>query len=357
MLLSKMPFKHLVSFIQANVRKISSTTIAVVCIFHYLTSYFAFVLCKETGLTDNFVDYLYYWVVTSSTVGYGDLSPVTQSGRLIVALYFIPFSLVMFTVVIAKSGDFITNRIRKYMMGHKSFSDLSSHIIIVGYHPKRTKKLVDLILADRNREKRTILIVTTENIMHPFLEDEGVEYCNVESYSDPDSLRRIAIGKACKVIIDGRSDGDNFSHAVHFKNKVSDTCHITTFMADEDKAQTLRELNGNIEVVTPKVAEQLVRTMQDHGTSMTFHQLLTSGYGQTVYVSTLHMPHTIETSAIEVTEFLKTKFNAKFLGYSTTSLGQDLKLNPDDASVIKDGYRIHYICDERICELSLDNVL
>ena len=351
MLLKKMLYKHVVSFLQTNIRKISNTTIATVCAVHFMTSYFAFLLSGEGGLTGSMVDYLYYWVVTSSTVGYGDLSPVTPAGKLIVAFYFIPFSLVMFTVIVAKAGDYITTKIRRYMMGHKSFSDLENHIVIVGYHTKRTKEIVELILADKKRERRTILIVTKENILHPFLETDGVEYCNVESYSDAASLEKIAISKACKVIIDGLNDGDNFAHAVHFKNKVNDKCHITTYISDEDKATTLRELNGNIEVVTPKVAEQLVRTMQDNGTSMTFHQLLTSGYGQTVYVSDLKVGKVGEITVHVLENYLRAKYSAKFLGYSTNDDSGSLKINPPLTEVVKSGSRIHYISDERINEI------
>ena len=350
-----MLFKKLFNMFLNNVRRMSIKAIFAGTGFHFLTSYFIFLLIGETKLVNTFIDYLYLYIVTSSTVGFGDLTPETQMGRLFTAVYFIPISLVLFTIVITKVSEVVVLNFRKYIMGLKDFSQLEHHIAIIGYHQQRTKKIVELILADENRDQRTVLLVTKQDIHHPFVDIEGVEFCKVESFTDDESLRRIAIDSADRVIIDGHDDNENFTNSIHFKNKVSDDCHITTYLTNEDKADTLREVNGNIEVCSPKVAEQMVRAMQDHGTSMAFHQLMTTGVGQTTYVSKLHGEG--ELLVEDLNNNLQKRFGAKFMGYSTKQLAFDLIINPPEKDVIKSGMFIHYVAESRLSSLQMSQVV
>lgn len=55
------------------------------------------------------VDLLYYWNSTATTIGFGDVSPKTQLGRLI-AVIFIPLSVITLGEVIANCFAFITSR-------------------------------------------------------------------------------------------------------------------------------------------------------------------------------------------------------------------------------------------------------
>ncbi|GAM63533.1 putative potassium channel protein [Vibrio ishigakensis] len=55
--------------------------------------YFGYRLTGEHALTDKLVDFIYFLAVTGSTVGYGDMSPSTASGRMFTAFFVIPLSL------------------------------------------------------------------------------------------------------------------------------------------------------------------------------------------------------------------------------------------------------------------------
>mmetsp|Transcript_13927 Transcript_13927/g.30370 ORF Transcript_13927/g.30370 Transcript_13927/m.30370 type:complete len:566 (+) Transcript_13927:110-1807(+) len=58
----------------------------------------------------SFIDVLYYWNCTATTIGFGDLCPQTQLGRLL-AIVFIPLSVVTLGEVIASVFAFINSRI------------------------------------------------------------------------------------------------------------------------------------------------------------------------------------------------------------------------------------------------------
>jgi hypothetical protein len=55
------------------------------------------------------IDLLYYWNSTATTIGFGDVAPKTQLGRLI-AVIFVPLSVVTLGEVIANCFAFITSR-------------------------------------------------------------------------------------------------------------------------------------------------------------------------------------------------------------------------------------------------------
>mmetsp|Transcript_18155 Transcript_18155/g.37909 ORF Transcript_18155/g.37909 Transcript_18155/m.37909 type:complete len:606 (+) Transcript_18155:136-1953(+) len=55
------------------------------------------------------IDVLYYWNCTATTIGFGDLSPKTQLGRLL-AVFFIPLSVVTLGEVIANCFAYVTSR-------------------------------------------------------------------------------------------------------------------------------------------------------------------------------------------------------------------------------------------------------
>ncbi len=57
---------------------------------YVVSSWVGLVFANEPHLTDNFASFIYYIVTTSSTVGYGDLSPITAHGQLLAALFIIP---------------------------------------------------------------------------------------------------------------------------------------------------------------------------------------------------------------------------------------------------------------------------
>lgn len=61
-------------------------TILGVTAFYAVSSYWLLYAANENELI-NSVDFFYWLAVTASTVGYGDLSPVTSAGKLIVAIY------------------------------------------------------------------------------------------------------------------------------------------------------------------------------------------------------------------------------------------------------------------------------
>lgn len=76
--------------------------------FNFVALSFVALLIKRTEGW-SLIDLFYFWSSTSTTIGFGDVVPVTQVGRLL-AVFFVPMSVVTLGEVIANCFAFITSR-------------------------------------------------------------------------------------------------------------------------------------------------------------------------------------------------------------------------------------------------------
>ncbi|MGB1029081.1 MAG: potassium channel family protein, partial [Pseudoalteromonas marina] len=297
--------------------------------------------------------FFYYYTVTTSTVGYGDFSPTTELGRWVVALIQIPFGLALFGVLLGKAGQTVTYLIRHAMTGDKDFAHSNNHIIIFGWHDTRTKKMIDYILADTKRTERRILLAVTEQMDHPFLANEQVDFARLSSFTDLAELERVAISHADKVIIDGQDDDQTFTTALRISRLVKDECHISAHFLDETKVDMLLEHCQNIECSSAKSAEILVRSMQDPGSSRVQEELLSTLHGDTQF--SLKVP-----SGCKEMEFgtlfhhFKRQHDAILLGVAHNLSAQNMDLNPPLDYKVSEGDILHYISVERVLSGEVD---
>ena len=84
--------------------------------FHFAVSWILIDSVSGENISSGDI-FWYFYITTATTVGYGDYSPTTEAGRLITVLWIMPGGIALFTTVIAKVIQFISNRWRKGMRG------------------------------------------------------------------------------------------------------------------------------------------------------------------------------------------------------------------------------------------------
>ncbi len=77
-------------WLSSHLFKLSNRSLLIFSGLYVSLSWWLLVLAGETALTDSFANFIYYLMVTASTVGYGDHSPVTDMGKWVVVLFVIP---------------------------------------------------------------------------------------------------------------------------------------------------------------------------------------------------------------------------------------------------------------------------
>ncbi|MBQ4861362.1 two pore domain potassium channel family protein [Pseudoalteromonas sp. MMG013] len=339
-------FKRLVVLLRAHVDRASWRLLCLITALHMGLVWGLLLFANEHTLLPANV-FFYYYIVTTSTVGYGDFSATTDFGRWVVALVQIPFGLGLFGVLLGKAGQMATFWIKRAMTGDKDYYHLRNHIIIFGWHPVRTKKIIDYILADTKRDKRRIVLAVTDNIEHPLLGYPEVNFARLTSFTENEQLARIAIRDADKVIIDGQDDDQTFTTSLKLSPIIKPEAHISAHFQDESKVALLRSHCQNVECSSAKSAEILVRAMQDPGSSRVQEELLSSLHGDTQF--SLQLPEDVNSYQFgALFPYFKTHHNAILLGVAHDRNGQNLDLNPPLEYRINAGDILHYIAPSRV---------
>ncbi|WP_372767447.1 potassium channel family protein [Pseudoalteromonas sp.] len=338
--------KKILIAIRRHIHHVSWTSVSSLLVLHMFLTWLCLYAVNESELLA-LNQFVYYYIVTTSTVGFGDLSPSTTWGKLFVALVQIPIGLALFGVVLGKVGQSITGLIKASMTGDKDFSGQTEHIIIFGYHHVRTRKMINYILADSKRLERRILLAVDKEMTHPFAYNPHIDFVRLSSFTDLDELKRVAIDGADKVIVDGAEDDQTFTTALKISRLVNDKCHISAYFLDESKSEMLREHCKNVESTSSKSVEILVRSMQDPGSSRIQEELLSTLHGDTQF--SLVVGDVKENLKFEALFFyFKKECDATILGVAHNRVGDGLDLNPPLDMVIKQGDILHYMAVERV---------
>lgn len=145
-----------------HVGQVSWGFAAAVTLGHALIAAAGLFLLGETQLVSSVTQFVYYYIVTGSSVGYGDFSPTTEAGRLFTALWVIPGSISIFAFVIGKIIGEISMGMRRIMNGYGDFSDKAGHLVVIGRVEGQTDRLLEE--TERLHGARDVMIVSTHDL-------------------------------------------------------------------------------------------------------------------------------------------------------------------------------------------------
>ncbi|EKV27289.1 Potassium channel related protein [Caenispirillum salinarum AK4] len=282
------------------------------------------------------VTYIYWWWTTSTTVGYGDISPVTDAGRMIVSFFGYTGGIAIFTAVIAKAINSLSAFWRRRMNGLADFSSLTGHTIIVGYHPARTLRMIDELLA--GRPDAEIVLVAREVEQNP---DVRVRFVRAGTGSFTADLRRAGLDGAKTVLIYGDSDDETLSAALAASAADEDVA-IVAFFRDEAQADLLRAHVPRARCLISDAVEQVVREAQDPGAGIVL-SLLSS----TVEDAAVFSVRVREGAGLEAIKRRLEEAGAVMIGHQKKGAAHPTLL-PQAAGEAAPGDLIHYIARARL---------
>jgi voltage-gated potassium channel len=164
----------------------------------------AVVLIERDGYTDSadgslsVVDALYYTTVTLSTTGYGDITPVSTSARLLNALVVTPMRFLFVLVLIGTTIQVLTERSRDQFKVARWRSRVQSHVIVCGYGTKGRSAV--RALRQRDVPPDQIVVVETDPGAIRQASSDGLTTVHGSSTSDA-VLQEAEVGRARAVIV------------------------------------------------------------------------------------------------------------------------------------------------------------
>ncbi len=243
---------------------------------HMATSHVALRLAGEADLRSP-IAFIYWYATTASTVGYGDLSPKGDAGRLLAAFWVMPGAIALFTTAIARTFAGLSQRWRRRRLGLGDYRAMRGHVVLIGHEPARTVRMVAELAADGRRD---IVLVATEELPG---DDPAFRYVRAGSLTAPADLHRAGVATAARIVVYATTDAETLA-ATLAVTALNDDAHIVCFLRDADTARLLHAHCPAVEVVLTPTVELVVKALSDPGSSHLLAQLAShTDTGATLY--------------------------------------------------------------------------
>src|SRR5687767_13265972 len=208
--------------------------------------------------------YWWYFLVTSATVGYGDVFPVSTAGR-IVGVYVIVGGIVTLTLLFTQLATVLQSVRSRRSRGVISL-DLSDHVVLLGYFPGRTERIVAELTADRRFQ---VVLCAWDDVAEDPLADQPDVHFVRGDLTREDVMTRACVGQARTAVIDGRDDNETLAIAVAVDH-ANPRIHLVAAVRDLDRRENLRYVNPGIQVVQWHLPFLLTEEASDPGLTQVY---------------------------------------------------------------------------------------
>lgn len=338
-------FKRLRKLLQRHYKNMGWQAVFSLLLAYGISSWLLLKIAGEEALLGT--DFLYWLVVTASTVGYGDLSPESVTGKNLVAFYIIPLGLGLFALTVGKLAAFSAFQWRKGVMGLKELN-LNDHIVVMGWNEQRSISLLKLLRTEsRQNRNRDICLCVCEEMENPL--PGQIEFVRTASLNDEDAMARSCIAEASTIIVDGGRDDETLSAALNIYNH-NQQAHIIAYFRDDSLSRLLKQHCPTIECTPSVSTEMMVKSAMDPGSSILHHELLNAETGMTQF-STVVPANLPEITVRDLYIPLKEQYGATLIAIDLDNDGKP-EVNPSLEKRVKPGCTLYYIAEQRLKQLN-----
>ena len=310
-----------------------------VAAFVFATSWLAMALVEPADSDIAAPDtYWWYFVVTSATVGYGDVFPVSSLGR-IVGLYVIVGGIVTLTLLFTQLANALQSVRGRRMRGVVPL-DLSDHVVLLGYWPGRTERIVAELTAEGRFQ--VALCAWDDVPENPLPHNEDVHFVRGD-LAHADVMTRACVGSARTAVVDGRDDNETLAIAVAVDH-ANPRIHLVAAVRDLGRRESLRYVNSGVQAVQWHMPFLLSEEATDPGITQIYNDLMSSGgHGNTYSMPVpAGCPHA---TFGDCQTFFGRTFGATLLALRGPG---GLVVSPPWDSPLPEGTTLYYVASRRI---------
>lgn len=282
----------------------------------------------------------YYYMTTATTIGYGDFSPQTTAGRMVVAFLLMPGSVAFFAAVLTKTSTGLSAYWRRHREGRMRYDDMEGHTVVVGWRGAESDRLVSLLLSDTATDDEGLVVVAVE--LRENHRPEHMRFVAVDAYTDAPAYARAGVATARRIIVNPPGD-DQALAAVMAVMAHAPGAHVVAHFQCEAAARLVRSHYPQVECTRPLSAEIIARAAQDPGSSALTQDLLSADEGQAQF--SLLVPGGVSATVGQVAACLKMR-GGMLIGMRNSD--GPLALNPDEDARIEAGAQAYYLAPRRI---------
>ncbi|MDQ3479184.1 MAG: potassium channel family protein [Pseudomonadota bacterium] len=165
---------------------------------------------ERDGLKDahdgqvDFLDVIYFTMISATTTGYGDIVPVTDRTRMFDAIVVTPIRILFILILAGSAYSFVARRSWEKFIMKRIQRRLTDHIIVTGFGTKNSRAVQELI--DLGADPENIVVVDTDEQRLTLAEDLGCTVLKADATRD-ETLAAVNVERAQLMIISaGRDD-------------------------------------------------------------------------------------------------------------------------------------------------------
>lgn len=311
---------------------------AAVAAFVFLTSWALMALALPQSRIVEPDVYWWWFLITASTVGYGDFFPTGVAGHL-VGGYVVVGGIATLTTIFTRIAELIENARGIRMQGLADI-DLTGHVVVLGYTPGRTERIVDELTAKGHDE--IVLCAWSDQLgEHPMSTREQVHFLRGSLVAD-DIMMRACVPDAEVVLIDARDDNEAVSIAVA-ANHAASGVHTVVALRDLERSLTFARVDPTVRCVQWHSIQLITEEIQDPGIALVYRELMTEGGGNTYSAV---VPGEAGGRVFgDFQQALGSRHSATLLAFLD---GDELRVSPPWDTPVPAGALVYFIADERI---------
>jgi voltage-gated potassium channel len=205
------------------------------------------------GLT--LLDCFYYAVVSLSTTGYGDITPVTPDARLVNVLIVTPARVLFLIILVGTTLEVLTDQYRNSLRVTRWRRKLKDHIIVCGYGTKG-RAAVDALL-ENGYDKSKIIIVENREAAVRGAAANGLVV--IEGNATRSTVLNQADVKHCKAVIIA-TDRDEASVLITLtvRQLTAGQVRIIAAVREQENAALLKQSGAHHVIVSSATAGRLL---------------------------------------------------------------------------------------------------
>ncbi|MEV4758964.1 potassium channel family protein [Micromonospora sp. NPDC049559] len=208
---------------------------------------------NEDGLA--LLDCFYYAVVTLSTTGYGDITPISPSARLVNVLVITPARVLFLIILVGTTLEVLTEQYRKGLRVTRWRRNVKDHVIICGYGTKGRSAISALL--ETGVDKSRIVVVERHGAAVRQATSAGL--VAIEGSATRSSVLNEAHVKSAKaVIIAADSDDASVLITLTVRQLTAGQVRIIAAAREAENADLLKQSGAHHVIVSSATAGRLL---------------------------------------------------------------------------------------------------
>ncbi|OQR60620.1 Ion channel protein [Streptomyces maremycinicus] len=240
------------------------------------------VYADHDGYNDNsdgsvgLLDAAYYATVTLSTTGYGDITPVSDTARLVNILVITPLRVVFLIILVGTTLEVLTERTRQQVRVHRWRTRINHHVVVVGYGTKGRHAVETLV--GQGIPKDRIVIVDAQRKSALAAGDDGLVSVTGDA-TRSETLLKAEVQNAARVIVAPQRD-DTAALVTLTARQLNRRATIVVAAREDENVPLLKQSGADTVITSSSSAGRLLGvSMVSPTVAKTLENLMTLGNG------------------------------------------------------------------------------